>query len=128
MIDPDFGLVAPSDLRPTEAVCPDQVRAVIALVVADQAWTQPICVERTTLAILDGHHRHAAALQLGLARVPVRAFDYGEVELGSWRAEWRPTREDVLRRARTGALYPAKTTRHFFAAFTGIPLPLTRLI
>lgn len=127
MSDPVI-LLAPSDLRPTEAVCPDQVRAVIALMVAEQAWTQPICVERTTLAILDGHHRHAAALQLGLARVPVRAFDYGEVELGSWRADWQPTREDVLRRARIGMLYPPKTTRHAFATFTGAPLPLIRLV
>ncbi len=127
MSDPVI-LLAPSDLRPTEAVCPDQVRAVIALMVAEQAWTQPICVERTTLAILDGHHRHAAALQLGLARVPVRAFDYAEVELASWRADWKPTREDVLRRARTGALYPAKTTRHTFAASVATALPLQRLI
>jgi hypothetical protein len=128
MSDPTLALVAPSDLRPTEAVCPEQVRAVIALMVAHQAWTQPICVERTTLAILDGHHRHAAALQLGLARVPVRTFDYGQVELGSWRADWHPTRADVLRRARTGALYPPKTTRHAFAAWEGTPLPLIRLV
>lgn len=128
MTGPDFVLVPPSALRPTEAFHPDQVRAVIALIVAGQAWTQPICVERVTLAILDGHHRHAAALQLGLARVPVRMFDYDQVALGSWRDDWCPTREEVLRRARDGDLYPPKTTRHTFAAGETTPLALARLV
>ncbi|MDO9427047.1 MAG: ParB N-terminal domain-containing protein [Methylobacterium sp.] len=127
MTDPDLILIPPSDLRPTEAFHPDRVRAVIALIVAGQAWTQPICVERASLAILDGHHRHAAALQLGLARVPVRMFDYERVELGSWRDDWCPTRLEVLRRARDGDLYPPKTTRHTFTAGETISIALARL-
>ena len=121
-------LIPPSDLRPTEALRPERVREVIALIVAGQAWTQPICVERETLAILDGHHRHAAAMQLGLARVPVRMFDYDRVGLGSWREDWCPTRKDVLRRARDGNLYPHKTTRHTFPAGKPISIALVRLI
>ena len=124
----DLILIPPSDLRPTEAFRPDRVREVIALIVAGQAWTQRICVERESLAILDGHHRQAAAMQLGLARVPVRMFDYDQVELGSWREDWYPTRTDVLRRAYDGNLFPPKTTRHTFPAEETIPIALARLI
>jgi hypothetical protein len=123
-----FVLISPSDLCPTEAFRPEQVRAVIALIVAGQAWTQPICVEHETLAILDGHHRHAAAMQLGLVRVPVRMFDYNHVGLGSWREDWCPTRADVLQRARDGNLYPPKTTRHTFPIMETIPVALSHLI
>ncbi|GEO99312.1 ParB N-terminal domain-containing protein [Methylobacterium haplocladii] len=112
----EIRLMSPLDLRPTEQIIPGRVRDVIAMIVTRQAWTQPICLERTTFAILDGHHRHAAAIQLGLGRVPVRILAYDDVALTSWRAEIRPTREDVLRRARAGELYPPKTTRHFFEA------------
>lgn len=124
----DLILIPPAGLRPTEAFRPDRVRTVIALIVAGQAWTQPICVERETLAILDGHHRHAAAIQLGLARVPVRMFDYDRVGLGSWREDWCPTRTDVLRRARDGDLYPPKTTRHTFPVGTTVSIGLAHLI
>lgn len=124
----DLVLIPPSDLRPTEAFHPDQVRTVIALIVKAQAWTQPICVERETLAILDGHHRHAAAMQLGLARVPVRLFEYDRVELGSWREDWCPIRTDVLRRARDGDLFPPKTTRHTFPVGETISIALARLV
>ncbi|GJE57057.1 MULTISPECIES: ParB N-terminal domain-containing protein [Methylobacterium] len=110
----EIRLISPLDLRPTEEISLGRVREVIAMIVARQAWTQPICLERTTLAILDGHHRHAAAIQLGLRRVPVRVFAYEAVELASWRAEIHPTRDEVLRRARAGELYPPKTTRHSF--------------
>jgi len=112
--DAAIGFVSPSEMRPTEQIRPGRVREVIAMIVARQAWTQPIRLERTTLAILDGHHRHAASIQLGLLRVPVQILDYEAVELASWRADVFPTRGDVLRRALDGNLYPPKTTRHNF--------------
>jgi len=111
---PEIRFLSPSELRPTEQIRPARVREVIAMIVACQAWTQPIRLERTRLAILDGHHRHAASIQLGLRRVPVQILDYADVELGSWRADIAPTRDEVLRRAEDGDLYPPKTTRHAF--------------
>jgi hypothetical protein len=110
-------LVPPSLLRPTEEIAPARVGEVIELTLDRQAWTQPICVECNTFAVLDGHHRLNAAIQLGFARVPVRVFDYATVQLDSWHPEIVPTREDLLRRALDGLLYPPKTTRHIFEAF-----------
>ncbi|ACL61699.1 ParB N-terminal domain-containing protein [Methylobacterium nodulans] len=124
----DLHFISPHALRPTEEICPDRVREVVDLIVAQQAWTQPICVERTTLALLDGHHRRAAAIQLGLTRVPVRVFDYEAVDLASWRADVVPTREEVLRRARDGQLYPPKTTRHAFGTAKPVSVKLAQLL
>jgi hypothetical protein len=91
-----------------------RVREIVAMTLEESAWTQPICIEGTAHALLDGHHRLAAAIALGLARVPVYVFDYADVELLSWGAHISPTRQEVLARARSGQLYPNKTTRHVF--------------
>ena len=121
-------LVSPSRLRPTEETAPTRVGEVIELIMDRQAWTQPICVECNTLAVLDGHHRLNAAIQLGFARVPVQLFDYSTVQLGSWRPEMTPKREDVLRRALIGFLYPSKTTRHSFGPVENAIVNFRRLI
>lgn len=107
---------------------PGRVSEVIDLILERQAWTQPICVDSETLAVLDGHHRLTAAIQLGLARVPVRMYDYATVQLGSWRPEIGPTREEVLRRALEGRLYPPKTTRHTFEALDPETVDLNQLV
>jgi hypothetical protein len=114
-------------LRPTEAILPSRVREVMAMILEENAWTQPICIERTAHALLDGHHRLAAALELGLARVPVYVFDYADVELLSWRSHIAPTRDEVIARARSGQLYPYKTTRHVFPPRSTCNVPLGEL-
>ncbi|KMO14230.1 ParB N-terminal domain-containing protein [Methylobacterium platani] len=123
-----LSLLPPLALRPTEETDPGRIGEVIALILDAQAWTQPICVERDTLAVLDGHHRLAAAIQLGLARVPVRTYDYAAVPLASWRPEVAPTRDEVLRRALAGRLYPPKTTRHTFAPAPETAVGLAQLV
>ncbi|WP_167350788.1 ParB N-terminal domain-containing protein [Methylobacterium variabile] len=127
MTGPDCILLPVRLLRPTEETVPARVREVVAMILAEQAWTQPICVEGTVHALLDGHHRLAAARDLGLAQVPVHVFDYAEVDLLSWRPEIAPTRAEVLARAVSGALYPHKTTRHIFPPRPVRPVPLASL-
>ncbi|MFH6787259.1 MULTISPECIES: ParB N-terminal domain-containing protein [Methylobacterium] len=121
-------LLPPLVLRPTEETIRSRIGEVIGLILDEQAWTQPIRVERGTLAVLDGHHRLAAAIQLGLGRVPVRTYDYATVPLASWRPEIQPTRDEVLRRALAGQLYPPKTTRHTFAPEPLATVGLGRLL
>ena len=127
MTGPDCLLLPVRLLRPTEETIPARVREVVAMILAEQAWTQPICIEGTVHALLDGHHRLAAARELGLVRVPVHVFDYDEVELLSWRPEVAPTRAEVLARAVSGRLYPHKTTRHVFPPRPARPVPLASL-
>ncbi len=127
MTGPDCLLLPVRLLRPTEETIPTRVREVVAMILAEQAWTQPICIEGTVHALLDGHHRLAAARELGLTRVPVHVFDYDEVDLLSWRPEVAPTRAEVLARAVSGRLYPHKTTRHVFPPRPSRPVPLAAL-
>lgn len=128
MTRPDLQLLPPSLIRPTEEILAERVDEVVAMVLERRAWTQPICVERATYALLDGHHRLAAARRLDLARVPVHLFDYADVELASWRPDHAPTRAEVLARARSGDLFPHKTTRHTFPDHPIRPVPLVDLI
>lgn len=128
MTIPEMRLLPPAALRPTEEIVPARVGEVIALILERQAWTQAICVEADTLAVLDGHHRLTAAIQLGLARVPVWLYDYATVQLASWRPEFTPTREEVLHRAIGGYLYPPKTTRHLFGMLDPIVIDIRQLL
>lgn len=127
MTGPECLLLPVRLLRPTEETIFARVREVVAMILAERAWTQPICIEGTVHALLDGHHRLAAARELGLARVPVHVFDYDEVDLLSWRPEIAPTRAEVLARAVSGTLYPHKTTRHVFPPRPARPVPLAAL-
>jgi L-serine kinase (ADP) len=124
----DHVLLPPTLIRPTEEICPDRVGEVVEMVLERQAWTRPICIEGSVLALLDGHHRLAAARVLGLARVPVHIFDYADVALASWRPDVVPTRTEVLARALSGELYPHKTTRHAFPDRPMRPVPLAALV
>jgi hypothetical protein len=128
MSRPYLALLPLDAIRPTEEILPERVAEVVAMIRTRDAWTQPIAVETSSLALLDGHHRLAAARILGFARVPVRLFDYREVELTSWRPDYAPTPAEVIARARSGQLYPHKTTRHRFPLTPSVEIPLTSLL
>lgn len=127
MSHPDFALLQRCDIRPTEEILLDRVAEVVAMIRGRRAWTRPIAVEASSRALLDGHHRLAAAAILGLERVPVQFFDYDEVELTSWRVDFAPTRREVIDRALSGRLYPHKTTRHHFPARPAVVIALDAL-
>lgn len=128
MSRPYLALLPLDAIRPTEEILPERVAEVVAMIRTRDAWTQPIAVEAESLALLDGHHRLAAARVLGFNRVPVRLFDYREVELTSWRPDYAPTPAEVIARARSGDLYPHKTTRHRFPLRPPVEIPLTSLL
>jgi len=68
------------------------------------------------LVILDGHHRVEAVRALGARRIPAYIVDYFSdvVQLSTWpdAVVSVVTKEDVIRRGRTGDLFPPKTSRH----------------
>jgi hypothetical protein len=82
-------------------------------------WRVPIVLEQESLAVMDGHHRLAAARSLGLVRVPVLRLEYRHVEVVASRDGFVVTPEEIVERARRGRLYPEKTTRHVFPS----PIP-----
>lgn len=103
-----------SDLRETEETNPDHVQEIARLVLRAGLWTTPIAIELSSGAVMDGHHRLAAAKALGLTHIPAVSFTYDQVELRAWREGDHVSPEDVLRRASERNLYPPKTTRHIF--------------
>jgi L-serine kinase (ADP) len=121
-------LVPPSTLAPHEEILNERVDEVIDLLVNAQSWTAPICIERHSRCIMDGHHRHVAALRLGLTLVPVMEFDYREVGLGSWRAGINFEPDTIIDRAQRGLLLPHKSTRHIFPPVAVAQVPLQELV
>lgn len=121
-------LLSPFDLKAHEHTERGRVRSVIDLLVREQAWTRPICVEEKSLCIMDGHHRRLAAIHLGLAAVPVIGFTYDEVRVGSHRAGMEVEAEELIARAMSGALFPPRSTRHVFPPFKATAIPLAELL
>jgi len=105
-------LLAPQQLLPTEEFIEERVLQVSRDIIREGFWLEPILVERTSLVIMDGHHRREFAKRHSLLWVPCLLLDYSQVELGSWRAGLDICPEDVIARGLQRRPYPAKTTRH----------------
>eukprot|EP01037_Dinobryon_pediforme_P007665 gene7665-7726_t len=118
--------------RPTEEVDPNLVEALVASIKATGLWSHPILIDENSGAIMDGHHRFAAAKRLGLAVVPavLTSYDNPHIHLESWRQGLHFSAQDVLERARSGHLLPQKSTRHitdFIVPQVRVPVSKLRL-
>lgn len=110
-------------IRPNERHHPEHAAALADTIMREQLWRIPITLERNSLAVMDGHHRFEAARRLKLNHVPCLLLDYEQVEVIATRQGYIVTPQEIVRRARTGDLYPAKTTRHRFPS----PLPVCNI-
>ncbi|KVM57907.1 hypothetical protein WJ58_11860 [Burkholderia ubonensis] len=86
-------------------------------------WTAPIVLERESLAVMDGHHRLAAARCLSLPLVPCVLLDYAQVGVETRRPDFSVDGDQIVARSRARVLYPPKTTRHIFPQ----PLPVCNI-
>lgn len=113
------------ELIPTVQILPneehDETRLLEVLdsIVRSGRWTAPIALERASLAVMDGHHRLAAARRLSLPRVPCVLLDYAQVGVEARRPDFCLDGAQIVARSRARLLYPPKTTRHIFPR----PLP-----
>jgi hypothetical protein len=125
-----FELVPIRRLRPHEEVDPEKLQEVEREIRQAGEVREPVLVADSTYVILNGHHRVEALRRLGVLRVPAWVVDYGHPSVvvdpypGSSFPE-PPTKEDILRRAREGRLYPPKTSRHRLTF--SLPERITRL-
>ena len=106
-------------IRPNERHHAEHAATLADTIMREQLWRIPITLERNSLAVMDGHHRFEAARRLKLNHVPCLLLDYAQVEVIATRQGYVVTPEEIVRRARSGDLYPPKTTRHRFPS----PLP-----
>lgn len=109
---PELVLLSPAHLHPTEECVPERIREVAADILRQGCWNEPILVERDSAIVMDGHHRHAFALQHGFARIPCLLVSYADVALGTWRDDVTVSPGDIIARGLAGRLYPPKSTRH----------------
>lgn len=110
-----FALVPTDELRPHEEVEPGRVEELVETLEEEGVFLDPVVVDEATRTVLDGHHRLEAARRLELRLTPVHLVDYrgDPIELETWREDREPpSKDEVLRRAREGDLFPPKTTRH----------------
>jgi hypothetical protein len=118
-------------LRPTECIDAEKASALASTIAGAGVWTHELLIHDDCHAVLDGHHRLAAAKLLGLRSVPCRLVRYGQagLSLHAWREGDELTPEMVLSAAASGTLLPFKTTRHVLAcAPSPVRIPLNRLI
>ena len=117
-----------SELLCHEQVRPLHVSRVKRAIEASGAWLVPVCIDRDSGLLIDGHHRLMAAIKLGLSRIPCYIVDYQQVALSWGRSRYRTDKQAIIERARQGRLYPPKTTRHKLnLPRLAVPVPLDAL-
>ncbi len=110
-----YCLFDPQELVPTEEVDPSKVEELEAKILFDGRWTEPITAHKDACFVMDGHHRLTVARRLRLAFLPVVFLGYDEVRVTAWREGETISPEHIFAMARSGGLFPIKTTRHIFS-------------
>jgi L-serine kinase (ADP) len=118
----DVRLVPLEWLKPHEEIKVKNMKKLLNMTLRWDGFTKPLIVDIATGAILDGHHRHAVAIRLELARIPVIVVDYfadESIDLDLWPASELDeiSKQDVVDMALSDQLYPPKTTRHRIADY-----------
>ncbi len=124
---PSFELVPARTLLPHEQIDEADVERLASDLRKRGLLEEPIWVARRERVILNGHHRFAALQRLGARWVPAWVIDYAdpEMELARWGSGPPLTKQEVIRRARAGELFPPKTSRHIWHGPTPAPHPTT---
>lgn len=114
MIHRRLELIEISLLIETEEHCEKDALKLSNRIKFEGVWKLPIAIEESSLGVMDGHHRLAAARLLNLQRIPCLLMNYnsGEVTLRSWKKDLRPTIEDFFLMISSQKKFPIKTTRH----------------
>tara|TARA_S200000501_G_scaffold104499_1_gene97910 strand:+ start:26654 stop:27067 length:414 start_codon:yes stop_codon:yes gene_type:complete len=113
----DIVLIKMSKLIPHEEIKQKKLSKLIDLVKKRGGFYKPILVDRETKILLDGHHRYNTALHLGLNFIPGIEVDYLEdesIQVEPWpgKEEVEITKQSVLSMAKSGNLFPPKTSKH----------------
>lgn len=116
MMQVRFELVDIARLKSHEEIRPELLEKLVQEIKTDGYLRKPVLVEDRYFVILDGHHRFEALKKLGCKRVPCYVVDYFDeaIYLTTWPGAKHTNvkKQDVLKMAADGKLYPPKTTRH----------------
>jgi hypothetical protein len=107
-------LLGLGELREHEQIRPDYLEELKNEILGDGILKMPICADKETYIILDGHHRLHALKRIGCRKIPCILVDYRspEIKVVPWREGETITKEMVTRTALTGGRMPPKTSKH----------------
>lgn len=100
---------------------------------AQKEIRRPVMVDKASNVVLDGHHRVQALREIGVKRVPVVYVRYQDegirVYLRRKELFMKIIKEYVIGMARSGRVFPSKTTRHLIHGRPYMkPMKLTMLM
>ena len=127
-MEPLITFLNPYDIKETEHHLPEKLPALKEKILSEGIWRVPITVEKSSLVVMDGHHRLQTAKSLGLSLIPCIMLGYESVIVESRRPDILVTPEEIIRRGLAGDLYPAKSTRHIFSSEYSCHVPLSELV
>ncbi|MCX8103424.1 MAG: ParB N-terminal domain-containing protein [Candidatus Bipolaricaulota bacterium] len=106
--------VALEVLREHEQVEPEHLSRILEEIRREGRLRHPILVDKRSGVILDGHHRFRAYKELGFETIPCVLVDYQSdiISVRPRRPDIPVSKDEVIRRALTGKLFPPKTTQH----------------
>ena len=112
-----YELVEIDSLLPHEEVDFENYEVVSAGIADNNMIERAILVDKKSNVILDGHHRYSVLLDLGCRHVPVVFVNYIQdtnVKLDFFpnREYLRCSKEEVIKKALNGKLFPYKSTKH----------------
>ncbi|MBI3887721.1 ParB N-terminal domain-containing protein [Candidatus Microgenomates bacterium] len=112
----NFTLLDISKLKCHERVDKDHVEEIKELIIKAGYFKKPIIVDKKSLTILDGHHRYSALKEMGAKVIPCQLIDYKDVDVRVYLRRKNilmdMIKDFVILNAKSGKLFPRKTTRH----------------
>ena len=125
-------------IKSLEQVFPHHYANLKNMILQDGFMRYALVVENKHNIVLDGSNRHLFIALEGYKYAPVHYVDYnnphirvGSLRMHSIHLDERPvlvSKEEVLRRGRTGDLYRPRTTRHFLPFIRPeVDIPLSQL-
>ena len=102
------------ELKEHEEIRPEYLEALKNEIQSDGILKMPICIDKNTCIILDGHHRLQALKRLGYNKIPCVLVDYQSENIGviPWRAGETITKETIIDMALSGRKMSSKTSKH----------------
>lgn len=117
-------------LKEHEKICQIHLDKLVARIKKDGFINDPVIVDKSTMVILDGHHRYNSLKNLGCKLCPVCLVDYqsNDIEVGCWRTGEEITKSEVIAAGLSGKLLSPKTSRHIIPDRpTNLNIPLENL-
>ena len=93
-----FALIETAALVPHEQVDQDRLLLLVKQIARDGALYSPVMVDRSSMVILDGHHRVSALKLLGCDLTPVYLVDYRDpsIRVTQWREDVKVSKQSVV--------------------------------